>query len=277
MIGVFLVIISTFFAELSTSSAKESIQKHLESVSTRAFLTGLWGMFFLAVSVVAGATWHFSLASLPIFLSRVIIEIILTHITITAIVRADRSTFSFMRVMTIPLVLGIDVVLGQHFSTWQLIGIVTIMFALTILTARGSLTRKGLGFALASTVISAVTISLYKYDITHYNSVAAEQLLAHALILPYFFWHAVSKMKENPLRLLRSRRIMGEAAACGLGTLIGSFAYLFAPASVLVAVQRASSLGWSIIAGAAHFHERHIGEKAIFFGLTALGISLLAR
>ena len=92
-----------------------------------------------------------------------------------------------------------------------------------------------------------------------------------------FFWHAVVKDKENPFKLLRSKKILSESAASGVGGILASFAYLFAPASVIVAAQRSSAMCWSVVAGALHFHERHMYEKVSVLGLTIMGIILLIR
>lgn len=277
MIGIILIIISTLFEETSTSSAKESISRHKESISSRAFLVGMWGVLFLCMSLIGGVAWKFSFASLPFFCTRIILELIQTHITIKAITLADRSTFGFLRTLTIPLVLCIDVVLGTPLLPTQVGGIIALAFALFILSSRHSLSTKGVWFALFSAVGSSITLSLYKYDLTHFNSVAAEQLIASCIIIPYFLWHAFVRDKENPFHLLRSRKIFGESAASGIGAILGSFAYAFAPASVIVATQRSSAVVWSVLSGALHFHERHLFEKITVLGLTVLGVILLIR
>ncbi len=277
MPGIFLIIIATLFEEVSTSSAKESISRHLESIASRAFLVGLWGMLFLGISLLGGVEWRFNMASLPFFFSRVAVEIVLTNITIRAITIADRSTFGFFRTLTIPIILGIDVMLGTVFSISQIWGVLAIVGSLLVLSYRHSLSSKGMGLALLSAIGSSITLSLYKFNITHFNSVPAEQMLSGMIILPYFLWHALAIDKENPFKLLRSKKILSESAASGVGGILASFAYLFAPASIIVAVQRSSAVCWSIVAGALRFHERHIVEKLSVVGLTIVGIALLIR
>lgn len=277
MIGIFLIIVAALFEEVSTSSAKESIARHAESIASRAFLVGLWGMLFLGISLLGGVEWKFNMASLPFFFSRIAVEIVLTNITLKAITTADRSTFGFFRTLTIPIILCIDVVLGTALSLSQIWGVMAIIASLLILSYRHSLSSKGMGLCLLSAIGSSITLSLYKFNITHFNSVPAEQILSGMIVLPYFFWHALVKDKENPFKLLRSKKILSESAASGVGGILASFAYLFAPASVIVAAQRSSALCWSIVAGALHFHERHLYEKISVLGLTALGIALLVR
>ena len=277
MIGIFLIIVATLFEEVSTSSAKESIARHMESIASRAFLVGLWSLLFLGISLLGGVAWTFNLASLPFFTARILLELIQTRITLRAITLADRSTFGFFRTLTIPFVLCVDMILGTTLSYSQIWGIMAIVAALCILTCRHSLSRKGMGLALLSSIGSSITLSLYKFDITHFNSVVAEQTLASFFLLSFFLWYALTKDKENPFKLLRSKKILAESAAGGMAGILGSFAYGFAPASVIVAVQRSSSVCWSVVAGALHFHEHHVLEKVSVLGLTVIGISLLVR
>ena len=49
------------------------------------------------------------------------------YITVQAVARAERSTFSFVRTATIPLVLLIDIALGYKLSTPALIGSVSLL------------------------------------------------------------------------------------------------------------------------------------------------------
>lgn len=277
MIGVLLIVLSSFFEELSASSAKESITRHEESIAARVLLVGAWSILFFGISLGAGAEWRFSFESLPFFCARVFLEIVLAYITVSALARADRSTFGFIRTLTIPLVLIIELALGMPLSLSQISGVIALFFALVILSVRHALSTKGIGLVLMSAVLSAGTISLYKYTITNFNSVAAEQLLATLLVWLYFLGYATIRLKENPFLLLRRPRILGESAASGVATMIASFAYSFAPASVIVATHRAAGVCSSIIAGALHFHERHVSEKCLVLGLTVIGIILLAR
>lgn len=277
MIGILLIVTASLFEEFSTSSAKESITRKIESIPSRVVLVGVWSIFFFGASLLAGAEWRFSAASLPFFIPRLLLEILLAHITVSALARADRSTFGFIRTLTIPLVLGIELALGTALLPSQIAGVTALFFALAVLGMNHALDGKGMRLALLSACISAITLSLFKYDITHYNSVAAEQLLATVIVWLYFLGYAIVKLRENPFRLLRTRRILSESAASGVANLIGSFAYSFAPAAVIVATQRATGVAFSIVAGALRFHERHIGEKFLVLGLTVLGIVLLVR
>jgi len=57
-------------------------------------------------------SFGFSMASLPTFGARLLLEIILSTTTITAIAKSDRTTFTFLRTTTVPLLLLVDLALG---------------------------------------------------------------------------------------------------------------------------------------------------------------------
>lgn len=277
MIGIFLMALATFFEELSTSSAKESMARHIESISSRAFLIGISSLFFIIVSIILGAEFRFDVMSLPLVFILACCEITLTHITLRAILTADRSTFGFIRTLTIPFVLCIEIALGTTLSTIQIFGIIALVFALLLVSSRDSFSHKGMALALLSAFGSSITISIYKYLITHYNSVTGQQIVGMSILLPYFYWHAVTRTGQHPFHLLRIRKIRGESLAHGIAGVLSSFAYALAPASVIIAAQRSFAVFWSLIVGAVHFHERHIFEKAAMVGLAITGVVLLIK
>jgi hypothetical protein len=57
----------------------------------------------------------------------------------------------------------------------------------------------------------------------------------------------------------------------GAGMMLGSFAFLFAPASIILAVKRSSVILWSMVAGNVFFHE-----KKAFIKFTAGAFLILA-
>ena len=109
------------------------------------------------------------------------------------------------------------------------------------------------------TAVNAVaTLSLYKYDITHFNSVETEQVLVQLVLLIYFFVLAVVVARENPFTFLRKRAFIAQASASGLATSFTSYAYIFAPASIITAALRASAVLFSVVSGEYYFKEKRL-------------------
>ena len=276
MIAFFLLFIANSFVEIGTTIGKDQTQKRQHSIYTMGFLNLLWStVFFLFFAFFVRQGFFFSLASLPTFIPRVILEIVQAHFTVLAIKHASRSTFSFIRVLTIPLLLIVDLILGYRLNPHQILGIVIIAVALILLLVRRSLKTKGIFFVLFTAVNAVITLSLYKYDITHFNSVEAEQSLALSVVTAYFMIMALLVAKENPLRFLAKPIFLTQSLLNGAGDVIISFSYLFAPASVITTIKRSISVLFSVMSGHFYFGEKYLMLKILAFILVAGGLLLL--
>lgn len=275
MIGVFLSFLGSFFEEISVSLEKTVMAKRIQTMATFGFFNALAGMLmYLFIGLVIRDSFVLSVASLPTLVPRLILDIAQAYVTLLAVARADRSAFGFIRTLTIPLLLLIDLGLGYALSNLQLLGMVIIFFSLAFLTINHGFRRKGIGYVLFSAINAAIVISLYKYNITHFNSVEAEQAVA-LLVLVVFFYLLARHLGERPLTALRQPRVIGVMLTQGLGSTIEGFAYLFGPASLMLAVKRASGVFWSVVSGNAYFHEKHIVVKAISLAGAVTGFAFL--
>src|SRR3989338_3870018 len=90
-----------------------------------------------------------------------------------------------------------------------------------------------------------------------------EQFYIFLVLLLFFYLVSHFIKKERPLRLLKQPLLSFQAMGQGLGGVFGSFAYPFAPASVILAAARSSGVFWSVIAGSSYFHEKHVLVKVI--------------
>ncbi len=217
----------------------------------------------------------FSMESLPTFLLRAFLEILQVHITILAIVKADRSDFGLIRTLTIPFLLIVDIALGYVITTKQLFGITFIFIAIALLLSVEHLRTKGLWLLIGSALNAVITISLYKYNISHFNSVEAEQSLISLFVMVYLFFCAMMIYKEDPFRFIRKPIFMVQTVTSGLASVIVSYAYLFAPATIITTATRSFSVFFSLLSGKIYFKESNIVAKAFVFSLMAVGLILL--
>jgi len=216
----------------------------------------------------------FSIASLPFLLVRVALEIVQVQITLLALARADRSTFGFLRTLSLPLLLIVDLGLGYAIPALRLWGVVAIIVGLLFLFLNHGISKRGALLSLFSAVNAVITISIFKYDITYFNSVAVEQCLVIFAIVVYF-WILSRRTRQYPLRLLRERRYWSQFVLSMIDTTATSFAYVFAAASIITSARRAMAVLWAIASGELYFHERHVVIKLISFAFVAGGIGLL--
>ncbi|MBI5005278.1 MAG: hypothetical protein HZC03_01600, partial [Candidatus Lloydbacteria bacterium] len=189
---------------------------------------------------------------------------------------ADRSTFGFIRTGTIPLLLAVDIMLGYSITTGNIVGIIVIALGFLILFINHGVQKRGAWLVAFTAVNAAATISLYKYNITHFNSIVAEQGLITLILMGYFFCMAYVSAKENPLSFLKKRIFLGQSLSSGIAGIISSFAYGFAPASIIAAASRSFEIFWAIISGKKYFHEKSTATKFISMFFVAVGLFLLA-
>lgn len=275
MFGVILTIISSFFSEVFASIGKMQVEKKGESIYTMGFLQIFSGALLFLGIILWKAHFGFSLASLPTFIPRIFIEIVLASIVLKATVVADRSTFSFMRIVTLPLLLMVDLFIGYSVSLMQIVGISTIMFALVILFVHHGINKRGIKLIIWGSILPVITISLFKYNITHYNSVEAEEFLIAAALLIYFFFMAIKYAGENPIKFLAKPLFFKQSLSEGLGMTLNSFAYLFASTSVITSAKRSSAVLWAVLSGNKIFEEEHVMLKLILFVFLTVGTILL--
>ncbi|MFA4831405.1 MAG: hypothetical protein WC862_01570 [Patescibacteria group bacterium] len=276
MIGIILVAIGAFFSEVSMSIGKVQVLRRRQSIYTMGYLYLFWAAVILfGTAIIYPASFVFSFESLPTFIPRLGLEIVQMHVLMLAVVKVHRSSFGFIRTITIPLLLVVDMVLGYAVGSWQIIGMGVIFLTLILLFLNGRIKRKGAGLALFTAVNAVITISLYKYNISHFNSVVGEQLIIFAVLLFYFSILARKFAREYPFKFLRKKIFFFQSFSEGLASVAGSFAYLFAPASIILAASRAAAILWSIVAGNKLFNEHHLVIKLTAFAFLAAGIVLL--
>jgi len=276
MIGLLLVAIGVMFEETGSSMGKYEVARKKESLYAMGFLSIFWGII-----VLLGIGWYrydeltFSFASLPTLIPRVFLEIILFFITLHAILQADRSTFTFLRIWTLPLLILADIMFGYSISNSQIIGIMFIIFAFIFLSAHHGFSKKGRLLSFISAVLAVATISLYKYDITYFNSVEIEQIIMGLSILFVLFLTAWIRDRENLFRYLSQPLFLLQSLCAGIGSVVINFAYLFNAASIITTIKRSFSMLVAIVAGKQYFNEKKIGVKLGAFLLISFGLVVM--
>ncbi len=278
MLGILLQGIASLFGEISGSLGKWIVAKRVESFYAIGFQNSLIALlFFIAYTLGGAGTFRLNPASFPSLALLVILAIAQAYATMKGMALAGRGTFNFIRTGTMPLLLIIDLFAGYHLSTYQIAGIVVVMCALLFLYMNHGIERKGAGLVAFTAVNAAITIGIYKWHITVWNSVAAEQLVLIGGQMLFFLFCTLFIAKENPFRLLWRRLPFLQSAAYAGDSFVGSFAYLFAPASVILAATRSFAVLWGILFGNRFYHEKGLLLKSATFVVVVAGIVLMTR
>jgi hypothetical protein len=274
MLALLLVLCSTLSEEISESIGKKSVKLKRETIYGLGFLELFWGFVVMVGLVIFGHHNRFSFDSLPTLIPRIGLEVLVAYTVVESIARVERSTMGFLRLTTIPFLLLVDIVLGYHLTALQITGVLVMFFALVLAFHRNPSGKRGAWIVVLSSLLCVGTVSLYKYDITHYNSVAVEQSIVMGIILVLFYFKA-RRPGRSPFRMLIQPITGTQAIASGLSSILASFSMLFAPASVVIALKRTFALLWAVLFGRAYFREHSVKRKLVSFGITAVGIVLL--
>ncbi|MBI1974960.1 MAG: hypothetical protein HYS57_01210 [Parcubacteria group bacterium] len=277
MLGVFLIALGTFFGEVGTSLGKVEVARKEQDLYSFGFLSlFLSTIVFVLIAIFVRGEFIFSFASLPTISIRALLEILQMVFSIKAITLSDRSTYGFVRVFTIPLLLLVDVALGYPFLTNQIIGVAVVVVSILLLFFSHGLRAQGIGWVLLSTVNAVLTLSLFKYDITYFNSVEVEQSIIQLILLVYFAVMVRRTSGENPLSLLRKPLFFFQSSSQAVAGVLISFGYPFMPASVATGVERATAVFFSVLSGHRYFREKKLIQKLITLLLLVVGFAFLA-
>ena len=260
--------------ELSESLGKKLVTKKHESLPAFGLLSIVWGAVIFAVILAFKDTVLFSARSIPLLAVRFLFEIIQMELTIRAITQADRSTYGFLRIITIPLLLVVDVVLGYNLTIQDIFAVVIIVCALVMLSMNHGIGKRGLWFVVGASVNAVITISLYKYSITHYNSLELDQFIMYIGLVTYFAFRLIHK-GESPFSVLREGMFSAQSLSMACHIPLMSYAYGLLPASVVAASKRGLAVLGSVMSGSLYFHEKHLILKVLACVLIGTAFLLL--
>lgn len=275
MFGIILTAIGTLFEEVSSSFGKWEINHHRENMYTFGFLNVFWAFWIFVGIVLWKGTFDFDPASIPLLSLLIVLEMVQIYVSLHAITLADRSTLGFLMVGTVPLLLLVDLILGYSINISSMIGVILIVFSILILFLNHGIGKQGLRYVIFAATNAVATISLYKYLITHYNAVEAQQIVTYTFIMIFLYFMSVKKYGDHPVKYIFSKEFLIHPISRGVGSVLVSLAYMYAPASVITSGKRSFSLLWSITSGNKYFHEKHLVVKFISFLLVLSGLILL--
>lgn len=286
MIGIIITSFATLIGEVGQSLSKEELSNRRETHFELAFINIIFAiLFFLAIVFLIPShsfigqqfgALIFSIDSLPTFITRLILEIVLLQLFIIGLQKATRATFSFLRILTIPFLVIADIALGYNITWLEIVGIGVILATVLTMLSTHTLRTAGAWYIAGGSFLAVFTVSLYQYNITHFNSVAGEQLMMYVCLGTYLAIASVYTTRKNPLRHLTRPKVAVHAIAGSLESVMISFAFLFAPSSIIMTAKRTSAILWAVISGNHFFHEQHIGAKLAGLGMLTTCLIMLA-
>ncbi|HEY4499610.1 MAG TPA: hypothetical protein VJH70_00550 [Candidatus Paceibacterota bacterium] len=277
MLAILLAFFGTVADEISSSIVK-TLGTERRAIMYRAILlnSGASIVLFLLIGWWRN-TLVFQAASLPTFLLRAVFEIIQITLSMNALLAADRSTFAFMRNITIPLLLIVDVYIGYAPSISQWWGMAVILVVLSMTLKLKVLNMRGAGISALMAANAVITISLFKYNTAHFNSVEIEQALIYGVLAIYLWW-LWKREHHNLLLENRTKKIIvSQSIIHSLASVFVSFAVSLGTPAVITTATRASGVLAGIVSGHNYFKERGLFGKLLMSILLIGGLVLLTR
>lgn len=270
MIWLLLWLIWTFFEEINNSITKNKSKKH-HYLKLWVITTLFWSLIFIISAIYkyifTNIELYFNPESIPLLTIRLFLEILQSYITIVAIKNCDRSTFSIIRILTIPLLVIADIILWYNFSYFSIIWISIILLSFILFNLNlKTIDFKWWYYALFTAVNAVLTISLFKYSITNYwNSIEIDQFIMLFWILCFFIIYNYKKNKSCAVKLItQEKSFIIQWIAIWLASLTISYSYLYLNASEATAIKRAWEMFWAILAWTIFFNEENIITKLLF-------------
>lgn len=277
IIGLLLIGAAGLFDEIANAIGKEQALHKKETIFTIGLIKTFWAVIILLIPVLLGVSqFQFSLDSLPTFLPRLILEIILSYVAIKALVLADRSTATIFSVLTVPFLLIIDIFFGYVTSPVTAFLIALSVIVVLVFSLRDkNIGKRGIGFVITASMLAVVTTQLYKYNIENFNSVAAEQSIIIAVMV--LFYLTMSLIKERDItKVLWRRKVMLQAISSGITVGLFSYAIYYLPPSIMIAAKRVIRMLWALLSGRFYFKEDHGMHKFAIVGVVTVLVWLSA-
>ncbi len=260
MYGLILWLIWTFFEESKNSITKKQSKKYniFQIWLIISFFSLLFFMLYSLIKVfVFNKEIYINPNSYFLLIIRILFEILQSYFTIIAIKKADRSTFSIIRIITIPLLVVVDFLIWYDFSILSLIWLIILISTFIFITLyKNKINFFGWKYVLFTAINAVITISLFKYSITIYwNSVEFDQFVILFFIL-LFYLYFIIKNKYTIPNIFKDKLFLIQWLAMWIATILISFSYLFLNASIATAIKRWGEMFWSILFGYKIFWEK---------------------
>jgi hypothetical protein len=270
---ILCILVSAFLDEVFNSLGKREVRRHRESIYELGFIAAAGSVVAcLLLGVFTG--FQFQAASLPTMAVRVVLDIIQLVVALRALAITDRSTFAFYALLTVPLLVVADFALGFGITALQAVGVLGITVLLFATLHEKTFRTKGAPLLIAMAVLNAATVSLFKFNVAHFNNVAAEQSLVTGVTLVFFWVMCRRSGYAQPWRIVLGPREGAQSAVKGASQVLKSLAFSLAPGSVVTVIGQSFGIIFSLVFGKAVFRERHVRRKAVA-GVAAC-IALLA-
>ncbi|MDR3168913.1 MAG: hypothetical protein LBU27_04055 [Candidatus Peribacteria bacterium] len=273
--GILILFFGCFFLEQS-SVLKKKLGAEID-IHQISLLTMLATMVFSGIVVATSndRTFTRTLGSFLLVVFQILAGVLFSEISNKAVHQADRSTFSVMSTISIPLLLISDIVLGYDVSWRQIAGVIILVMMLGYTVFTGDFSKKGIKYIITSNLISMGTIIAFKYTTTYYASTELMNFYnAGGMSLLFLVIVGRTKGRHGIQQILRPK-YLGFASLYAVGSVLCAAAYKYMIASMVIALKRFFSMMFGILTGKLFFHEENTTKKLSVASVIGLGVFIM--
>jgi len=273
--GILLLLFGCFFLEQSSVS-KKKLGAEID-INQISLLTMISIAICSGIVLCIRSDWHYdlTLVSFLLLIFQILGAVIFSFLSNKAIHHADRSTFSVMSTMSIPLLLCSDIIFGYGVTIWQIVGVVILVVMLSYAIFKGGFSTKGMKYILASNLVSLGTIIAFKYSTSHFGSTELVNFY-NASFAGMLFFIIVSRTKGwKGIKNTFKSKYLGFAVLYGIGGVLSAAAYKYMIASMVIALKRFFAMMFGVITGKFFFHEKNVMKKFSIACVVGLGIAIM--
>jgi uncharacterized membrane protein len=277
VLTVLFASISSFIDQLGSAVSKDVMDPAAANLDvwTSALLSLLFGsliifMVFLfkvglgGVILDTGYIWT--------FIPRVALEILQLYVTYTALKISDLSTFGFIRVISIIVVVISELVfMGVLLKPGQYLGIFIVLLSILAIFRSGKSKTDGWKYSLASAVNGALLLTFTRFQFNHINPYLNESIVRAFCIVIVL---GIILISGKGLAVL-PKKILWLAPFRSLTGLLNLLALNFGSASIYSTSERGGSVVSAVLVGHSYFKEKSFGEKLLISLSICFGIILL--
>lgn len=272
---IFLLLFWCFFLEQSTIFKKKwSAEIDINQISL---------LTMIATAVCSGVVlwvksdrhYELTLVSFLLLIFQILGAVIFSSLSNKAIHHAERSTFSVMSTMSIPLLLLSDIVFGYGVTIWQIIGVSVLVIMLSYAIFKGDFSTKGMKYIIASNIVSLGTTIAFKYSTSHFGSTELVNFY-NAIFAGLLFFIIVSRTKGwKGIKNTFKSKYLGFAMLYGVGGVLSAAAYKYMIASMVIALKRFFAMMFGVITWKLFFHEKNTLKKLSVASIVGVGVAIM--
>lgn len=274
-IWILSVILGAFFVEQSTSMKKKLKDEldHYQLSLLTVMAMALFSVFSVVIAWNMGVT--LSVMSVSLFVSQIFLSLFYYPILNKAIHQAERSTFSILGCMTLPILLVSDIMLGYGVNAYKILGIIVISVVVVYILATKTLSLRWCKDIVLANWIYMLMMIAFKYSTYHFASTEMVNLLITLPTALLFIPIVLKKRWKNWLKQTFSPKYFWIAGLYGVGWVLIAESYKTLIASSVMLFKQFFAMIFGLITGKLLFHEWRLYKKIIFVVSLGVGIVLM--